>query len=77
MRMRVRSLALLSRLRILHCHKLQHRLQLRFSVAMAVAWVEAAALVQLLTEEFPYAAGMAIRKKKEGEKKECPTVGEI
>ena len=39
MRMQVRSLALLSGLRIQHCHKLQHRLQmwLGSSVAVAVA----------------------------------------
>ena len=32
-------------------------------VAMAVAWAAAAALIQTLAQELPYASGVAIKKK--------------
>ena len=50
-RMWVRSLTLLSGLRIQHCHKLRHRLQMRLRscVAMTLAQAPAAALIQPLT----------------------------
>ena len=43
--------------------KLQRRSQrqLRFGVAMAVVWTSAAAPIQLLAQEFPDAAGVAVK----------------
>ena len=57
MRLQVQSLALLSRLRIWCCHKLWLRL-------------EAAPLFRPLARELPYAAGVAIKRKKKERKKE-------
>ena len=39
---------------------------LRSGVVVAVAWGSAAALIQLLALELPYATGTAIKKRKEG-----------
>ena len=66
LRMQVRSLALLSGLRIWCCHKLQRRLQKQLGscVAAAVAYVAAAAPTQPLAWELPYAADVAIKEKK-------------
>ena len=65
MRMWVPPLASLSELRVQICRELWYRLQMllrcRPCVAMAVA---AAALIQPLAWEFPYAAGVAVKKKK-------------
>ena len=60
----MRSLVLLSGLRIWHCHKLQNRSQMRFGpgVAMAVAWTSAAALIKAL--ELPDTIDTAFKKKK-------------
>ena len=57
MRMWVRSLVLLSVLRIQCCHELWCR-------------PAAAALIQPLTWELPYAAGAALKKKKKNQDKE-------
>ena len=58
---RVWSLASLSGLRIRCCCKLQHRwrMRLRSIVAVAVAYASAAAPIQPLGQELPYAAGVA------------------
>ena len=65
MKMRVRSLALLSGLRIRHCHELRCRSQtrLRSSVAVAVSRLAAVALIRPLAWEPPYAMGVALKKK--------------
>ena len=66
-RMQVQSLASLTGLRIWRCHKLQYTSQMRLGsgVTMAVAYrLAAAALIQLLGWEFPYAAGVALKRKK-------------
>ena len=57
-------LALLSGLRIWHCHKLQCTLQMQLgsSVAVAVAQAPAAAAIQPLAQELPYVAGAAVNK---------------
>ena len=70
MRMRVQSLALLSGLKIQHCHKLWYRLQIRLgsSVAVAVAQPAAAAPIPLQAQELLYAAGVALKKKKKEER---------
>ena len=64
-RMRVQSLASLTELSIRHCHKLWHRSQrqLRSGIAMAVSVAEAAALIQPLAWELPYATGVALKNK--------------
>ena len=62
MRMRVRSLALLSELRILHCCKQQIRL--RSGIAVAVASPAAAALIQPLLQKLPYVVGVALKQHK-------------
>ena len=61
MRIQVQSLAWLSGLNIQHCHKLQCRSQmwLRSCIAVAVA------LIRPLAQQLPYAAGTAIKRKKE------------
>ena len=60
MRMRIRSLAFLSGLRIQYYWELWCKLQMQLgsSIAMAVA------LIQPVAWEFPYAAGAALKKKK-------------
>ena len=73
MRIRVRSLASLSRLRIRHCRELWCRSQtwLGSGVAVAVGRPVAAAPIRPLAWEPPYAVGEALtRQKKEKEKKE-------
>ena len=57
---------LLSGLRIRCCCKIQLRLQmqLRSGVALAVGQAAAAALIQSLAQELPYAADAALEKKK-------------
>ena len=67
MRLQVRSLAMLSGLRVQHCCKLQHRSQmwLRSHVAVAVVQASAASLPGLLTWELPYAAGAALKQTNE------------
>ena len=61
MRLHVRSLALLSGLRIRHCCELWCGLQtrLRSHVAVALAWLTATALIRPLAWEPSYAAGAA------------------
>ena len=56
MSLQVRSLALLSGLRIWHCCELWCR-------SAAVALMAAVALIGLLAWELPYAAGMALKNK--------------
>ena len=62
MRMQVQSLTLLSGLRIQYCHKLR-----RCSLDLALLWlwcrVSAAAPIQPLARELPYAAGAALKSK--------------
>ena len=60
MRMQVRSLALLSGLRIQHCYELQCRSQTWFGSGVAVA--VAAVVIRPLAWELPY---VALKKKKE------------
>ena len=64
-RMQVRSLALLSGLRIRHCHELwcRSQMQLRSHVAVAVA------LIQPLAWEPPCALGVVLKSKKKKKKK--------
>ena len=67
LRMWVQSLALLSGLRIWHCHELSCRSQMRSDLALLWLWRRpvVAALIRPLAWECPYAAGAAlIRKKK-------------
>ena len=61
MRLRVRSLASLSGLRIQRCRELWCRLQMRLGscIAVALAWAVAAAPIRPLAWEPPYAAGAA------------------
>ena len=68
MRMRVRSLALLSGLKIWHCYKLWHRLQMRLGpyVAVAVVWAGSCH-----SDSAPSlgTADVALKRKKEKKKK--------
>ena len=66
MRMQVRSLALLSGLRIQHCCELWCRLQMCLGscVALAVARLAAVTPIRPLVWEPPYAAGVALEKAK-------------
>ena len=43
--------------------KVQHRSQKRLRSSVAVAQAPAAALIQLLAQELPYAAGAAVKRK--------------
>ena len=60
---------LLSVLRIWCSHKLQFKLQLQLGsgVAVAVRRPAAAALIQALSQELPYAAGAALKRKEMNE----------
>ena len=60
----VQSLALLSVLRVQHCHKLWYRLQMQLGSCAAVTVVEAAAAAPIrpLAQERPCATGVAIKK---------------
>ena len=71
MGMRVQSLASLSGWRILCCHELQCRSQIRLGSGVAVAVGEAGAIAPIwpLAWKFPYAMG-ATQKKKKKKKKE-------
>ena len=73
MRLQVRSLALLSRLRIWHCHELWYRFQMWLGSDVAVA----VAPIRSLAWESPYATGVALKseKKKKKEKDECCYLG--
>ena len=66
LRLWVRSLALLSELRIRHCRELWCRLQMRLEsrIAVAVVWAAAAAPIRPLAWEPPYAVGTALKKQK-------------
>ena len=66
MRLRVRSLASLSWLRIQHCHELWCRLQMRLRSGVAGLWHRpaATALIRPLAWEPPYAAGVALKRQK-------------
>ena len=61
----VRSLALISGLRIRHCRELQWRSQRRLRSCMAVAGGRPAAVApnQPLAWELPYASSVALKKK--------------
>ena len=67
MKTRVRSLALLSGLRIWHCCELWCRSQMRLGSGIAVAWhrLAAAAPIRLLAWELPDAAGAALKRLRE------------
>ena len=71
MRLQVRPLASLTELRIWRCHKLWCRSQTQIGSGIAVAMAKAAvALIRPLVWKPPYAAGMALkRKKKKKERK--------
>ena len=82
MRLRVRSLALLSGLRIQHCHELWWCLQTRLGSRVVVAlfnWSctlcrpEGTAPIKPLAWEPPYVAGAALEKAKRQRKKTKPT----
>ena len=60
MRMQVQSQALLSGLSIWRCHKLWFRSQMLLGSGIAVA----AALIQPLAWEFPYASGAALERRR-------------
>ena len=66
MRIWVRSLASLSGLRIQRCPELWCGLQMWLGSQIAVAWhwAAAAALIQPLAWEPPYAAGVALKSKR-------------
>ena len=72
MLMQVRSLAVLSGLRIQRCHCSIGR---RFGLdpALLCLWcrLAAAALIQSLAWELPYAVGAAVKRKKAKNKKPC------
>ena len=65
-RLCVRSLALLSGLRIWSCHELWCKSQMHLGSGVAVAWFRPAATapIQPLAWELPYAAGAALKSKK-------------
>ena len=63
MRMQFPSLAMLSGLRIQHCLKLQHRLQIQLRPIIFMAVVSAPTQIQPLAEELPYAPGVAVKIK--------------
>ena len=65
MKMQVCSLASLSGLRIQHCHK-QRSIS---DVALLWLWCRLAAAIQPLAWDFPYAAGVALKRKKKKKKK--------
>ena len=71
MRLWVRSLPLLSGLRIQCCHKLWCRSQMRLGsrVAVALAWAGATAPIRPLAWEPPYTAGAVPQKAKRQKKK--------
>jgi len=71
LRLRVRPLASLSGLRIRRCHK--PRLRSGVAVAVAVAWAPAAAPIQPLAWELPYAIVMAMRKRERAQWLTNPT----
>ena len=60
----VQSLALLSVLTIWHCRELWCRLQVWLGSGVAVAWLWLAVVAQIqpLAWEFPYAAGVALKR---------------
>ena len=68
MRTQLQSLALLSELRIQHCRELWYRSQTQFkSGTLLWPWHRpaAAAPIQPLAQELPYATGAALKKNKE------------
>ena len=71
MRMRVRSLASLSGLRIWRCPELWCRSQMKLRSPLLWMWcrLTAAALIQPLAWELPYALGVALKGKKTKNKK--------
>ena len=69
MRLRVRSLASLSGLKIWHYRELWCRWQTKLRSGVAVAVAQAVAPVRPLAWEPPYAAGVALKSKKKKERK--------
>ena len=71
MRMWVPSLALISGLRIQHCHELWCRSQTRLRSALLWLWLWLAAVAPIgpLIWELPYAIGVALKSKKRKKKK--------
>ena len=71
MRLRVRSLALLSGLRIQCCCELWCKLQMRIGSALLWLWCRPAATAPIrpLAREPPYATGAAVKRQKEKEKR--------
>ena len=66
--LRVCSLAPLSGLRTWHCHELLCKSQMQLRSRVAVVWLAAAASIQPLTWEPPYATHAALKKKKRKKK---------
>ena len=77
MRLRVRSLALLSGSRIGHCHELWCRLQTCSDPVLLWLWRRPAATVPIgpLAWEPPYAVGVALEKAKKQQQKKGGVVG--
>ena len=72
MRTQVRSLALLSGLRIRPCHELWYRSQMKLGPALLWLWRRLAATAPIgpLAWEPPYVVGVALKRQKETRKKE-------
>ena len=70
MRLRVRSLALLSGLGTQHCHELWCRSQTQLDLTLLCLWYRpaASALIEPLAWEPPYAVGAALRGQKDKKK---------
>ena len=70
MKMQVQSQALLSELRIQHCHDKRYRskMQIPCGCGCGVGQPAAIALIQPLAWELPYAAGAALKSKKQTNK---------
>ena len=66
LRLQVQSLALLSGLRIQHCHELWCRSQTWLKSGIAVLWCRPAAVAPIrpLAWEPPYAVGVTLKRKK-------------
>ena len=72
----VRSLASLIGLSAQHCHELWCRLQMRLSLVWLWLWCRLAivALIGPLAWEPPYAAGVALKSKKEKKQKNFQSI---
>ena len=79
MRMRVRSLAPLSGLRIQHCCELQCVCQQGSDLVLLYLWrrPEAAVLIQPLAWELPYATAVALKTKNQPPQKKIVLEGRV